>query len=146
MSELNEQLRNEIYRQMRVCSEMYKPIFSGLMEGSASRVSSFVSEVLIFEEMLHPYIIARKESDFEYLKPLEIIDKYKRDPTLVYRELYLKEDGKRLDENNPEQANEIGKRRTRFFIMFERIRQVLNRFAFELGLVDVNKNFEGSRV
>lgn len=137
---LSDTVKLDIYRQMRVCSEKYKPIFASFASGSTdvARISDFLAEVLHFFEALQPYYEQNREfSRFAYLAAVDEIVPYADNYSLILREMYYDEKGHRLNSRNPGDKQEIGLRRGRVLDKFVLARQALEKFAFDLNLVTI---------
>lgn len=136
---LTDIVKMEIYKQMRVCAELYKPIFASLADGFAPPVSMYCAEVLSYYELLAPHMSSEilKLDKYTYLDALKPLEPYFDDGTTIYREIYIK-DGKRLNASNAQDKNVMGGRRSNILKRFRAAQKALDWFAFDFGLVDAS--------
>ena len=134
---LSDIVRMEIYKQMRVCAELYKPIFAALADGNAPPVSVYCAEVLNYYELLAPYMREEilKLPKYDYLRVLQELEPYFDDATAVYREVYIF-GGKKMDVTNQQHQKQIGVHRAGILKRFRSAQKALDWFAFDYGLVD----------
>lgn len=137
-----EQSKLKLFNQIWLCSEAYKKIFASILNGAVIPVGDYLAEVLMLEEMLAPYADKMKDqSKYDYLKPVFEVRKYHTQPQTIRVRLETK-DGKWLMVGNPKDESQRGKNRQELVAEFEQTRQALNKFAFDLGLVDLKANYD----
>jgi hypothetical protein len=144
MADLTETVKMDVYRQMVLCRETYKPIFAAFTNGQAPKIDLYVSEVMAYYEMLVDYVTSERlgSEKYDYLESLHLVEPYVNDPTAVYTEVYI-QNGKKLDSRDRKQEKIIGARRAVILKKFEQVRQALDRFAFDLGIVTATGRHEG---
>jgi hypothetical protein len=142
MADLTDTVKADIYRQMSLCRETYKPIFAALAKGVAPEVNQYFAEVQAYYEMLAAYatIERRVNPKYDYLAALDDLDEYLKDPLSVYNGVWIK-DGKQLDRHRDEKT--VGIKRVEMLRRFEFARQALDRLAYDLGLVSATGGHEG---